>query len=438
MIRNRAIGTLVIIVVLLLVSCGQSLPSPASPTTDPLESKSNDGYETVVDALRGTGIPVEVVGRQDAIYFGGDGYDILVNGVSVRVFEYADEAARQTDSDALSSDGWVITRQEGEFTVETHLEWIDQPNLWAQGRVIVLYVGADAATQRLLSGTLGESITAQTLLEKGYPQAALQAQEMARVVSSLANVQIDIVSFEPVTWGDSCLGAGQPDEVCAEVITPGWIVVLRDPHGELAMHTDLFGERMRRGPDPDPAGETEPTPTAVPVPTQTNVPVPTPTNVPVPTQTNVPVPTPTISPAGVRLYSNPFFLVTLEYPDHWQHEEGEPQSGDRYGGSDGFFLVGAMDAGDRPLDDVASSEAGHILRPYGSEPKIERLEVAGQEARLILPSADQSMGPLGQAMLIVRYPVPVEIGGHVYPLFTLTAVPDQIRDLAASLQFITD
>jgi hypothetical protein len=250
MIRNRAIGTVVIVVVLLLVSCGQSLSSPAAPTTDPLESKSNDGYETVVDALRGTGIPVEVVGRQDVIYFGGDGYDILVNGFSVRVFEYADEAARQADSDALSPDGWVITRHDGELTVETHLEWIDQPNFWAQGRVMVQYVGTDTAIQRLLSGILGEPITAHTLLEEGYPRAALQAQEISRVVSSLANVQIDIVSFEPVTWGDSCLGAGQPDEVCAEVVTPGWIVVLRHPNGIFAVHTDLLGERLRRGPTP--------------------------------------------------------------------------------------------------------------------------------------------------------------------------------------------
>jgi TolB protein len=138
----------------------------------------------------------------------------------------------------------------------------------------------------------------------------------------------------------------------------------------------------------------------------------------------------------VQIYSNPFFQVSLQYPEHWQHVEGEPQSGDRFAGDDGFFLVSAMDGGDMSLDEVAASEGGHVLQPYGSQPTVKSLAVAGQEARLILPSADQSMGPHGQAALVVRFPVPVEIGGHLYPLFVLTADPDHILDLAASLQFI--
>jgi TolB protein len=225
-----------------------------------------------------------------------------------------------------------------------------------------------------------------------------------------------------MTWSDSCLGAGQPDEVCAEVITSGWIVLLRDHHGLWPMHTDLFGERMRRGPDLAPTVTPEPTATPTIMPSATPTPVP---------------PTPTVAPGALRLYDNPFFRVTFQYPDHWQHQEGEPQTGERYGGSDGFFLLGAIDAGDQPLDTVATNEAGHVLRPYGTDPSIESLVVTGQEARLILPSADQSMGPLGQALLIVRFPAPVEIGGHRYPLFTLTADPAHILDLASTLAFTT-
>lgn len=99
------------------------------------------------------------------------------------------------------------------------------------------------------------------------PGAARKAQRMARLTSSLAHAQVDIVSFEPATWVDSCLGAELPEEACAEAIRPGWIVTLRDQHGEFVIHTDLLGERMRRGPAPltpgDDAGA-EPVPTAPP------------------------------------------------------------------------------------------------------------------------------------------------------------------------------
>lgn len=100
----------------------------------------------------------------------------------------------------------------------------------------------------LLVATCGKPL--DTIRQEGYPEAVLAAREMARLTSAVAGVQIAIVSFEPVTWADSCLGAARPGEACAEAITPGWIVVLKDPGGVFAVHTDLLGERMRRGPMP--------------------------------------------------------------------------------------------------------------------------------------------------------------------------------------------
>jgi hypothetical protein len=49
------------------------------------------------------------------------------------------------------------------------------------------------------------------------------------VISAVANdagpgSTVDLV--EEVDWPDACLGAGAPDEICAQVVTPGYIVTI--------------------------------------------------------------------------------------------------------------------------------------------------------------------------------------------------------------------
>jgi TolB protein len=129
------------------------------------------------------------------------------------------------------------------------------------------------------------------------------------------------------------------------------------------------------------------------------------------------------------------FGVSFRYPAGWQPADaGEP--GARFAGEDGFFEIGAM--GGDSLDDVVAAEAGHHLRPYGSQPIIESLRVAGQEARLILPASDQPSGMAAQAALIVRYPRPVTLSGQSVPFFVLWADAAHIRTIAQTLQFRGD
>ena len=139
--------------------------------------------------------------------------------------------------------------------------------------------------------------------------------------------------------------------------------------------------------------------------------------------------------ADWQTYSNPYFGITLKYPANWQPVPGygDPETGEKYAGTDGFFMINAMDGAS--IDSVAAAEANHVLQPYGSQPTIESLQIQGQEARLILPSADQPAGMDGQAALIVRYPQPVEIAGHLYPFFVLYADQDHIRAIAETLRF---
>ena len=57
--------------------------------------------------------------------------------------------------------------------------------------------------------------------------------------------QINLTEMEPVQWSDACLGAPQPGELCAEVITPGYRLSLDTPEGIYQIHTDQTGESIR-------------------------------------------------------------------------------------------------------------------------------------------------------------------------------------------------
>lgn len=136
----------------------------------------------------------------------------------------------------------------------------------------------------------------------------------------------------------------------------------------------------------------------------------------------------------VARYTNYAYGVNLRYPPEWRPVGG--YSYDRYEGDDGFFGISAGGTDDISLDQMANNEAKHPLRPYGTDPYIQRLIIDGQNARLILPSLDQDPSMKGQAVLIVEYPVPMFIGTEPYRFFVFWADRANIQDIASSITFI--
>jgi hypothetical protein len=51
-----------------------------------------------------------------------------------------------------------------------------------------------------------------------------------------------VLRVERVEWPDACLGARRPDEACAEVITPGYRVIVERDGEKVEYHTDLGGK----------------------------------------------------------------------------------------------------------------------------------------------------------------------------------------------------
>jgi hypothetical protein len=57
--------------------------------------------------------------------------------------------------------------------------------------------------------------------------------------------EVQVILKEEREWSDSCLGLGGADELCLQVITPGYLVVVDTPKGQFTFHTELTMQRFR-------------------------------------------------------------------------------------------------------------------------------------------------------------------------------------------------
>jgi hypothetical protein len=77
------------------------------------------------------------------------------------------------------------------------------------------------------------------------PDAALSALEELSLEFQIPVDEIEIVSYSQEEWTDSCLGLGTAEEICAQVITPGWRVVLEVDGTEYVYRTDISADIIR-------------------------------------------------------------------------------------------------------------------------------------------------------------------------------------------------
>jgi len=139
------------------------------------------------------------------------------------------------------------------------------------------------------------------------------------------------------------------------------------------------------------------------------------------------------NPSESAAYISEDYKISFKYPSSWKLN---PNYIERYEGKDGFFQVGAINGENMSIDEVAKNDAFHKLNPYGSDPKIINRTIDGQEARLILPSADQPEEMKNQAGLIIKYPKAIKIDGSQYRYFILWADKTHIDQISNTLTFL--
>lgn len=68
------------------------------------------------------------------------------------------------------------------------------------------------------------------------------------MLSSMTGVpveEIDVVSAQEKEWPDACLGLAEQDEMCAQVVTPGWEVTARAQGQNTIFRTNADGAVVR-------------------------------------------------------------------------------------------------------------------------------------------------------------------------------------------------
>ncbi|MGC9528218.1 MAG: hypothetical protein ACP5D7_22010 [Limnospira sp.] len=98
----------------------------------------------------------------------------------------------------------------------------------------------------------------QTSAEFPADIAAAVRQEIARREGIDKN-RLEIVSADPQTWPDTCLGLAAPDEFCGQMLVEGWRVKVSDGDRTWIYRTDGRGNTLR----PEPEGQTEQIPPSV-------------------------------------------------------------------------------------------------------------------------------------------------------------------------------
>ncbi|KST65407.1 hypothetical protein BC008_45650 [Mastigocoleus testarum BC008] len=74
-------------------------------------------------------------------------------------------------------------------------------------------------------------------------QSAVLSDAAKRSSKTVATLRI--TETQKQSWGNSCLGLAQPGEVCAQVIVPGWKVVVSDGQREWVYRTDESGKQVK-------------------------------------------------------------------------------------------------------------------------------------------------------------------------------------------------
>lgn len=117
----------------------------------------------------------------------------------------------------------------------------------------ILIVTALASMALLNACTLGSQIPATqsvpTIVADALPPEVMaEIQNRASELMGVAADQIQIETVEKTDWPNGCLGLAEPDEVCTEAITPGWLVVVNISGTEHRFRVDETGTNIRQEP----------------------------------------------------------------------------------------------------------------------------------------------------------------------------------------------
>lgn len=140
--KFRPLHILFFLLGLSLYGCGA-----ASPTSSPTEPVTVQDQASLLEALQSSNAAVEISGSVIQDFFSPEGSIITVNGAEIQVFEYEAAEDMEREASQVSADGGSIGT--------TMVAWMDPPHFYKTGRIIVIYIGSDENTLKLIQAVMG-------------------------------------------------------------------------------------------------------------------------------------------------------------------------------------------------------------------------------------------------------------------------------------------
>ncbi len=103
---------------------------------------------------------------------------------------------------------------------------------------------ADGQYYEYRTDSLGTAVRELIQLGALPPAGEAARRALAELLLVQDPLQISVVDIQAVDWPDACLGIEQAESVCAQVITPGYRVILTHQGTRYEYHTDAEGQRV--------------------------------------------------------------------------------------------------------------------------------------------------------------------------------------------------
>jgi hypothetical protein len=116
---------------------------------------------------------------------------------------------------------------------------------WAVVLVLTGFILAACGTNQTDVPTTQVNPDLQNVLP---PDVALNVQNQISQTLGVAVENIKITQVEQKDWPNGCLGLPQGNEVCAEVVTPGWLLTFNINNQEYKYRVDKTGTVIRQEP----------------------------------------------------------------------------------------------------------------------------------------------------------------------------------------------
>lgn len=134
--------SLFVVIILLGLFAGACSPAKEGESSGALNS-----VEELIAALEGQGVSMTKGEQFEQAFFSVPALLLNTDETSIQVFQYADQAAAQTDAELVAMDG---------SSVGTSMPfWVGDPHFYQKSRLIVLYLGSDENLLSALEAVMG-------------------------------------------------------------------------------------------------------------------------------------------------------------------------------------------------------------------------------------------------------------------------------------------